>query len=71
MSRPSSPSTAFAREHSIPIRRVRRLGIDRLLAMSSEARALMLSNTSCGMSSYELHKGGLSARGFKVRGKSA
>jgi len=65
-----SPITIFAREYGVSRQKVVRLGLDRLLAMSDEARMTLLSCRRLGITNRELHKGGLSARGFRVRGKS-
>lgn len=60
----------FARKHGLTRKQVDRIGIARLEAMTDEAKDILLGS-GLGVPNHELHKGGLAARGFKVRNKSA
>lgn len=72
MGRPSTSNVVLiAKEYGVSRQKVGRIGVERLLAMSHEARQVMLGFKPMGITRDELHKGGLRARGFKVRGKSA
>lgn len=64
-----SPVAVFAKRHGVSKRLVYRIGLDRLQAMSPDALAVTLNAAAAhGTGDQKVSRGGLRARGFKVKG---